>query len=55
MAHTLEKIQASAVLTGVIHKASQVDLPGVLGDAIEGAIDGVEEYLAGHHATPPAA
>lgn len=54
VAQTIEKIQASPVLIGVIHKASAVDLPGVLGDAAEGAIDGIEDYLAGHTATTAA-
>lgn len=54
VAQAIEKIQASPVITGVIHKVSQVDLPGVLGDAAEGAIDGVEDYLAGRTAAPAA-
>lgn len=50
----IEKMQDSDIAMGVIHKASSIDLPGALGDATEGAIDGVEEYLAGHTATPAA-
>lgn len=49
--HGIEKLQDSETAMNLIHKASEIDLPGAIGDAVEGVIDGVEEYLAGHNNT----
>lgn len=47
----VKQVQASETAMNLIHKAGKIDFPGTVGDGLEGGLDAVEEYLAGHHNT----